>query len=322
MRYRILGRTGLETSEIGYGTWGMGGDAWKGGSDEEALAALRRSIELGVNFLDTALSYGQGHSEELIGQVLRRSMAKVLVASKIPPLDGRWPPQPGVGIQEVFPVRHIIQSTEASLRNLGVETLDLQQLHVWNPEWVGQTEWHRALEDLKKSGKIRFIGISVNAHQPDSVISLIKTGLIDAVQVIYNIFEQTPDRNLFPLCRERNIGVVARCPLDEGSLTGTIALDTVFEPGDYRERYFGGKRRAQVVQRVAALKEDLSGVPGTLPETAMRFCLSHPAVATVIPGMRRTRNVEANCAAADKGPLDPNVVEVLKRHAWDWSLRA
>jgi aryl-alcohol dehydrogenase-like predicted oxidoreductase len=321
MRYKTLGRTGLETSEIGYGTWGMGGDAWKGGSDEEALAALRRSIELGVNFLDTALSYGQGHSEELIGQVLRRSMAKILVASKIPPLDGRWPPRPGVGIEDVFPVRHIIQSTEASLRNLGVETLDVQQLHVWNPEWVGQTEWYRALEELKKSGKIRFIGISVNAHQPDSALSLIETGLIDTVQVIYNIFEQSPEPNLFPLCLERNIGVMARCPLDEGSLTGAITADTVFEPGDYRERYFGGKRRAQVVQRVAALQEDLAGVPGTLAEIAMRFCLSHPAVSTVIPGMRRTRNVETNCAAADKGPLDPNVLEVLKRHAWDWSLR-
>ena len=186
MHYRKLGRTGLATSEIGYGTWGMGGDAWKGGSDEEALAALRRSIELGVNFLDTALAYGQGHSEELIGQVLRESTAKVLVASKIPPLDRRWPPQPGVGIEDVFPVRHIIDSTEASLRNLGVETLDVQQLHVWNPEWVDQMEWYRTLEELKKSGKVRFIGISVNAHQPDSTLSLIETGLIDTVQVIYN----------------------------------------------------------------------------------------------------------------------------------------
>jgi aryl-alcohol dehydrogenase-like predicted oxidoreductase len=193
---------------------------------------------------------------------------------------------------------------------------------VWNPEWLGRTEWFRALEDLKKSGKVRFIGISVNAHQPDSVLSLIETGWIDTVQVIYNIFEQTPERNLFPLCLARKIGVIARCPLDEGSLTGAITADTVFEPGDYRERYFGGARRAQVIQRVAALREDLAGVPGTLAETALRFCLSHPAVATVIPGMRRTRNVEANCLAADKGPLDPKAMDILKRHAWDWSLRA
>lgn len=322
MRYRTLGRTGLATSEVGYGTWGMGGDAWKGGSDEDALAALRRSIELGVNFLDTALAYGQGHSEKLIGRVLRGSGAAVLVASKIPPLDRHWPPQPGVGIEEVFPVRHIIESTEASLRNLGVETLDLQQLHVWNPEWLGQTEWVRTLEDLKRSGKIRFIGISVNAHQPDSVLSLIETGWIDSVQVIYNIFEQTPERNLFPLCLERNTGVIARCPLDEGSLTGAITLDTVFEPDDYRARYFGGARRAQVVKRVAALQEDLAGVPETLAEIALRFCLSHPAVSTVIPGMRRTRNVEANCRASDEGPLDPKVIDILRRHAWDWSLRA
>lgn len=300
----------------------MGGDAWKGGSDAEALTALRRSIELGVNFLDTALAYGQGHSERLIGQVLRDSGAAVLVASKIPPLDRRWPPQPGVGIEAVFPVRHILKSTEASLRNLGVKTLDLQQLHVWNPEWLGQTDWVRALEDLKRSGKIRFIGISVNAHQPDSVLSLLETGWIDSVQVIYNIFEQTPERNLFPLCLERNIGVIARCPLDEGSLTGAITMDTVFEPGDYRTRYFGGARRAQVVEKVTALQEDLAGVPETLAEIALRFCLSHPAVSTVIPGMRRVRNVEANCLASDQGPLDPNVAGILRRHAWDWSLRA
>ena len=294
----------------------MGGDQWKGGTDEESLAALRLSIELGVNFFDTALVYGQGHSERLIGRVLRETSAKVFIASKVPPLNLLWPPRPGIGIEEVFPRRHIIESTESSLRNLGVETLDLQQLHVWNPEWVGEREWLRALEHLKESGKVRFIGISVNSRQPDSVLDLIRAGLIDAVQVIYNIFEQNPERNLFPLCQERNVGVIARCPFDEGSLTGAISEETTFEPGDYRATYFGGERKAQVIRRVAALREDLSGVAGSLAEVALRFCLSHPPVSTVIPGMRRTRNVEANCRAAERGPLAPEVLNILRRHAW------
>jgi aryl-alcohol dehydrogenase-like predicted oxidoreductase len=322
MRYRELGRTGLQVSEIGYGTWGLGGDAWKGGSDEESLRALCRAIELGLNFFDTALCYGNGHSERLVGQALRETGAEVIVATKVPPMNGLWPARPGISIDAVFPARHIVDSTEASLRNLGVETIDVQQLHVWNPDWTGRTGWFRALEDLKRSGKVRFIGISVNAHQPDSALGLVQTGLIDAVQVIYNIFEQSPERSLLPLCRERGVGVIARCPLDEGSLTGTITKETQFEPDDYRARYFGGARREPMLQRVAALEADLAGVPGSLAEIALRFTLAHPAVAAVIPGMRRVRNVEANCALSDGRALKEPILEILKRHDWDWSLRS
>jgi aryl-alcohol dehydrogenase-like predicted oxidoreductase len=317
MRYRKLGRTNLEVSEIGYGAWGIGGKQWLGASDDESLRALRRAVELGLNFIDTALAYGDGHSERLVGQVLREAKTRVYVATKVPPKNRLWPARPGIGIQEVFPYDYILRSTEESLRNLGVETIDLQQLHVWNPEWIESEIWRRAFEDLKRSGKVRFVGVSINDHQPDSALELIRTGLVDTVQVIYNIFDQTPERNLFPLCMEQNIGVIARVPFDEGSLTGAVTETTSFEPDDFRAYYFRGDRKKQVAERVAALRRDLADVEGTLPEIALRFCLSHPAVSTVIPGMRKVRNVEANCVVSDKGPLDEQVLRILRRHAWN-----
>jgi aryl-alcohol dehydrogenase-like predicted oxidoreductase len=317
MKYRKLGRTNYEVSEIGYGAWGIGGALWQGAKDDESIAALRRAIELGLNFIDTALAYGDGHSEKLVGQVVRASDRKIYVATKVPPKNELWPARPGIGIEKVFPYDYIIASTERSLRNLGLETIDLQQLHVWNPEWIGRDEWRRAFEDLKRSGKVRAVGVSINDHQPDSALELICTGLIDTVQVIYNIFDQSPESNLFPLCVERNIGVLARVPLDEGSLTGRITEDSTFPRGDFRNRYFAGDRRRQVVEHVNALRRDLGAAGGDLPETALRFCLSHPAVSTVIPGMRSIRNVEANCGVSDKGPLPPGVLGVLRRHAWE-----
>lgn len=317
MRYRTLGRTGWEISEIGYGAWGIGGKQWLGGEDDESLKALNRAIELGLNFIDTALAYGEGHSEKLVGKVVREAPGKVFVATKVPPKNLRWPAQPGIGIENVFPYDYIIRCTEKSLRNLNTETIDLQQLHVWNPEWIDREEWRRAFEDLKKSGKVRAVGISINDHQPDSALELIRTGLIDTVQVIYNIFDETPERNLFPLVRELNIGVLARVPLDEGSLTGNIEESTTFPEGDFRNFYFRGDRKRQVVEHVDALKKDLQGVPGKLPEVALRFCLSDAAVSTVIPGMRSVRHVEANCRVSDRGPLPADVLSRVKRHAWD-----
>ena len=317
MKYRKLGRTNYEISEIGYGAWGIGGALWQGAKDDESIAALRRAIELGLNFIDTALAYGDGHSEKLVGQVVRTTGHKIYVATKVPPKNELWPARPGIGIEQVFPYDYIVRSTEQSLRNLGLETIDLQQLHVWNPEWIGRDEWRRAFDDLKRSGKVRAVGVSINDHQPDSALELIRTGLIDSVQVIYNIFDQSPERNLFPLCLERNIGVLARVPLDEGALTGRITEDSTFAPGDFRNHYFGGDRKRQVVERVNALRGDLAGTDGDLPETALRFCISHPAVSTVIPGMRSLRNVEANCAVSEKGPLAPQILGVLRRHAWE-----
>jgi aryl-alcohol dehydrogenase-like predicted oxidoreductase len=318
MRYRKLGRTGYEVSEIGYGAWGIGGIQWLGGTDEEAVEALKTAIDLGVNFIDTALAYGDGHSELLVGQVVRdagRNLFKV--ATKVPPKNLLWPARPGIGIEQVFPYEYILDCTEQSLRNMKLDTIDLQQLHVWNPEWIGRDEWRRAADDLKRSGKIQAFGVSINDHQPDSALELIRTGLIDTVQVIYNIFDQAPESNLFPLCRERNIGVIARVPFDEGSLTGTMTEQTQFDPDDFRNEYFRGDRRRQVVERVNALRSDLAGVDGSLPEIALRFCLSHPAVSTVIPGMRRVRNARANCAASDRGPLDEKTLSILRRHTWE-----
>jgi aryl-alcohol dehydrogenase-like predicted oxidoreductase len=317
MRYRKLGRTGFEVSDIGYGAWGIGGKQWLGGDDDESLGALRRAIELGLNFIDTALAYGEGHSEELVGQVVRETKNKIYVATKIPPKNLQWPARPGVGIEEVFPYDYIIRSTEKSLRNLRMETVDLQQLHVWNPEWIDRDEWKRGLEDLKTSGKAQAVGISINDHQPDSALEIIKTGLIDTVQVIYNVFDQSPERNLFPLTLERNIGVLARVPLDEGALTGAVTEDSTFEKGDFRGFYFQGDRKKQVVEHVQALQKDLAGVSGSLAEIALRFCLSHPAVSTVIPGMRRVKNAEMNVALSDLGPLDAGTLQILHRHAWE-----
>lgn len=317
MRYRRLGNTGMEISEIGYGAWGVGGLQWLGGNDAESSAALRRAIELGVNFIDTALAYGEGHSEQLVGQIVREAPGKVYVATKVPPKNQLWPARPGIGIEEVFPYDYIIDCTNRSLRNLKTETIDLQQLHVWNPEWIDRDEWRRAFEDLRTSGKVRAVGISINDHQPDSALELIRTGLIDTVQVIYNIFDQSPERNLFPLCQEKNIGVLARVPLDEGALTGTIREDTRYDPTDFRAFYFRDDRKKQVVERVSALEVDLKSVPGSLAEIALRFCLSHAAVSSVIPGMRKVRNVESNCSVSDAGPLDVATLEKLRTHAWN-----
>jgi aryl-alcohol dehydrogenase-like predicted oxidoreductase len=315
MKYRKLGRTNFEISEMGYGAWGIGGTQWLGGTDDESLAALRRAIELGLNFIDTALAYGAGHSEQLVGRVVRESGGRIYVATKVPPKNQLWPARPGIGIEQVFPYDYILRSAERSLKHLGMETIDLLQLHVWNPEWIARDEWRRGLEELKSSGKVRAVGISINDHQPDSALEIIETGLIDTV--LYNVFDQSPERKLFPLAIERNIGVIARVPLDEGSLTGKIDEHTRFAPGDFRVGYFRGDRKKQVREHVESLLRDLGVDAAALAEIALRFCLSHAAVSTVIPGMRSLRNAEANCAVPDKGPLPEETLAVLRRHAWE-----
>lgn len=318
MKYRKLGRTNYDVSEIGYGAWGIGGTMWLGASDRESVAALRRALDLGVNFIDTALVYGNGHSEELVGRVVRDWGRKVYVATKIPPKNRLWPAPPGVTIDEAFPPDYMIRCTEESLRNLGLEVIDLQQLHVWNPDWLYRDEWRRGFEDLKTQGKVRAFGISINDHQPDTALGIIESGLIDTVQVIYNIFDQTPERTLFPACIRRDIGVIVRVPLDEGALTGRITESTTFPEGDFRNFYFRDDRKKQVVERVSALVRDLDlEDPLHLPEIALRFCLSHPAVSTVIPGMRSIASVEANATASGQGALPPVVLSRLRHHTWN-----
>jgi len=317
MRYRRLGRTGFHVSEIGYGAWGIGGTQWLGADDRESRLALRHAIDLGLNFIDTALAYGEGHSEELVGDVVREADHKIYVASKVPPKNQLWPARPGIPIAEVFPYDHIMQSTERSLKNLKLDTIDLQQLHVWNQEWIAREEWQRAFEDIKRTGKARAVGISINDHQPDTALEIIKTGLIDSVQVIYNIFDQSPEKHLFPLALERDIGVIARVPLDEGALTGKIDQFTQFEPTEFRAKYFQGDRKKQVAEHVAAIQRDLELHDGTMPEVALRFCISHPAVSSVIPGMRTRANVDFNCSISGKGPLPDKVIAILRKHAWE-----
>jgi aryl-alcohol dehydrogenase-like predicted oxidoreductase len=269
-----------------------------------------------VNLVDTALAYGDGHSEQLVGQALKNSFSRVYTATKIPPMNRIWPANPATSIEQVFPYDYVIRSTEESLRNLGVEQIYLQQFHVWTDAWSSTEEWRRAIEDLRKSGKVRYFGISVSEHEPDSALEAVKTGLINAVQVIYNIFDQSAETNLFPLCQQMKVGVLARVPLDEGGLTGAIDEGTVFASGEFREAYFHGDRKRQVAEHVAALERDLAGQPGTLAEIALRFCISNKAVTSVIPGMRRIETVESSCRAAAAGMLDNETLAILKQHAW------
>jgi aryl-alcohol dehydrogenase-like predicted oxidoreductase len=317
MNHRAFGRTDVRISEIGVGAWGMGGAQWKGGSDGEALSALKLAFDLGVDFVDTALAYGDGHSEQLVGRAIRECTKPIFVATKVPPKNRIWPAHPNARLDDVFPARYIIESTETSLRNLGLDAVDLQQAHVWNPRWTWQDEWRRAFEDLKRSGKVRFVGVSLTEHDPDSGLELVRTGLVDAVQVIYNIFDPSAAVSLFPLAREMGVAVLARVPLDEGGLTGSITETTTFPHDEFRAFYFKGDRPRQVAERVWNLQADLKGVPGDLPEIALRFCLSDPAVTSVIPGMRRECHVRNNVRTSDAGGLPPDVLALLRAHRWE-----
>jgi aryl-alcohol dehydrogenase-like predicted oxidoreductase len=316
MNYRALGKTGLQISEVGYGAWGIGKTAWIGASDDESIQALNRSIELGLNFIDTALGYGNGHSEKIVGQVIRAHSEPIYVATKIPPKNGQWPARAGVKVEETFPMDHIISSTETSLRNLGLHTIDVQQFHVWSDEWVGQGDWLEGVRKLKEQGKIRFFGISINDHQPNNAIQLIETGLVDTVQVIYNIFDQSPEDQLLAACEKHNVGVIVRVPLDEGGLTGRITPESTFDEGDFRNGYFRGDRKQQVYDRVLAIAEQLHISVEDVAEHALRYILSNPTVSTVIPGMRSMRNVERNMLVSDGKGLTQDQLHILKSHRW------
>jgi aryl-alcohol dehydrogenase-like predicted oxidoreductase len=316
MEHRRLGRTGLEVSEVGYGARGIGGKGWLGAEDDESVRALERALDLGLNFIDTALGYGDGHSEQLVGQVVRAHSEPVYVSTKIPPKNGLWPARKGTHADEAFPAGHVRECTEASLRNLGLDAIDVQQFHVWDDAWVDQGDWREAIDALRQEGKIRFFGVSINDHKPDNALELIRAGLADTVQVIYNVFDQSPEDELFPACREHDVGVLARVPLDEGGLTGRITPDTAFPEGDFRARYFRDDRRREVHERALAIAEDLGVGEDGLAELALRYILSAPEVSTVIPGMRTVRNVERNMAVGDGHGLPPEQVERLKTHRW------
>ncbi len=315
MRYRTLGRTGLQVSEIGFGAWGIGKGLWVGAEDEISLRALKLARDRGVNFYDTALAYGPGHSERLLAQAFGRS-PEVIIASKVPPKNMVWPAKRGKPLRQVFPQKYVLDCLDTTLQNLGRDSVDLYQFHVWSDDWADEQEWHDTVRRMRDSGKARFVGISINDHEPANVLKALDTGLIDAVQVIYNIFDQSPEDELFPYCRRHDIGVLARVPFDEGSLTGKIRPDTKFAPGDFRVNYFAGDRKRQMWERVQKLTADTQTPMADLPQLALRFCLSDPAVSTVIPGMRTPEHVEANVAVADAGALLPPMREKLRSHRW------
>ena len=288
---------------------------WAGSQDFQSLRALHRAADQGVNFIDTALAYGNGHSERLVGTFLKERKERIYVATKIPPLNLRWPGQ-GT-LQEVFPVDHILKCARTSLQNLKVERIDLLQLHVWNPSWLNQDEWYAVLSRLKEEGKIAYFGVSVNDHRPNSALELVDCGKVDLVQVIYNIFDQSPEAKLFPLCLKKGVGVIARVPLDEGALTGSITSETRFPRRDWRNFYFRGDRKHQVFERVEKLRPFLDGEAETLSSLALKFCLHHKAVSTVIPGMRSVDHVDVNVAVSDQLPLSAQMVRRLRAHRWE-----
>lgn len=315
MQYRTFGRTGWQVSEVGYGMWGMAG--WTGSESEEVNRALDRSVEMGCNFFDTAWGYGEGLSEKILNALVKRhSQTKLYVATKVPPKNRKWPSKPEFKLADVFPSDYIVEYTEKSLQNLGVETIDLQHFHVWEDDWAKQDEWKEAITRLTQQGKVQAWGISVNRWEPNNSLQTLQTGLIDAVQVIYNIFDQAPEDKLFPLCRELNIGVIARVPFDEGTLTGTMTKETTFPADDWRATYFVHENLNASVDHADALKPLLpEGM--SLPEMALRFILSNLDVATTIPGMRRLRNVVANMSVSDGKGLPDHLLKELKNHRWD-----
>ncbi|XEU21754.1 aldo/keto reductase [Tistrella mobilis] len=319
MNRRRLGRLGWQIGEIGYGTWGIGGGegGWTGNEDAQSLAALHLAVDQGVNFLDTAWIYGRGHSEVLCGRLLaERPGERIYVATKIPPADRCWPSTRASRLADVFPSDHIRDYTERSRRNLNVDRIDLMQFHVWEDAWADDPAWQDTMADLKARGLIDGIGISINRWEPWNAMAALRTGLIDTVQVIYNIFDQAPEDELFPLCRALDVGVIARVPFDEGTLTGTLTLDSRWPEGDWRNSYFVPENLAASVARADRLKP-LVPAGETMPGMALRFILASPDVHTVIPGMRSPAHVRANTAVADSRGLPPDLLAALRDHRWD-----
>jgi aryl-alcohol dehydrogenase-like predicted oxidoreductase len=315
MKYRTFGRTGWRVSSVGYGMWGLGG--WTGTDEEAARQALQLAVDLGCNFFDTALAYGEGKSERMLGELVRANRdRKLYVASKIPPMNRRWPSRRGDQLGEVFPADYLRAATETSLKHLGLPQIDLMQFHVWEDSWAADERWRRAMETLKREGLIRAIGVSVNRWEPENVLETLKTGVIDAVQVIYNIFDQAPEDRLFPICRDLGVAVIARVPFDEGSLTGALTKDSKWPEGDWRNLYFVPENLYPTIERVEKLKP-LVPPDSTLPALALRFILANPDVATVIPGMRSPVHVRANLATSAAAPLPAELLAELRRQRWD-----
>ena len=315
MKYRKLGRTNLMISEIGYGMWGMAG--WTGSDDEESFSSLQMAVDMGCNFFDTAWGYGEGKSENILGQLIRANKdLKLYTATKIPPKNFKWPARPEYTLEDCYPPDHIGEYVEKSLRNAGIDSYDIMQFHTWEDDWLKDDRGIRKMIDLKEQGLFHAIGISLNRWEPWNGVKAVRSGLIDTVQVIYNIFDQNPKDELFPACREMNVGVIARVPFDEGTLTGTLTKDSKWPEGDWRNTYFVPENLISSVEHADALKPLVpEGV--TMPEMALRFILGEPTVSTIIPGMRKPHHASTNMAASDAGPLDPDLMKELEKHRWD-----
>jgi aryl-alcohol dehydrogenase-like predicted oxidoreductase len=315
MRLRTFGRLGWKVSEIGYGMWGMGG--WSGSDDRESMASLELAAARGVNFFDTAQAYGEGHSEQLLAMLLKGNSGKrTFAATKVPPMNRQWPSLRGVPLADVFPRAYVRRYVDISRSNLGVDTIDLLQLHVWEDDWLDSGELAQTVAELKREGAIRAFGISQNRWEPWNGIRAVRSGLVDAVQVIYNIFDQAPEDELFPACRQNQVAVIARVPFDEGSLTGGLTLKSTWPEGDWRGTYFVPENLKASVAHADTLKP-LLPAGASMAELALRFILSNPDVSAVIPGMRKLANVEANVAASEAGPLSPELIARLRAHRWD-----
>jgi len=303
--------------------WGMGG--WTNSDDHESLESLQASIDLGCNFFDTAYVYGDGRSENLLGQVVRANGGKRLyTATKVPPKNGQWPASAESTLEESYPPDHVEEYVHRSLENALLESFDLVQFHTWEDNWLRDDRWFYKMDDLRSQGLLKSIGISLNRWEPWNGIQAIRTGQIDAVQVIYNIFDQNPEDDLFPVCEEMNVAVIARVPFDEGTLTGTLSKDSRWPEGDWRNTYFVPENLNPSVERADALKALLAGWNQehrgereiTMPELALRCILSNTTVSTIIPGMRKLNHVQSNSSASDAGPLPKALLEELRKHRW------
>jgi len=322
MNQRSLGDTGYRISEVGFGAWGIGGEMWRGVDDSEGRTALHEAVGQGITFFDTALAYGAGHSERVIGEELKHEIrsGRVTVATKVPPMNRQWPGKSSYKLADVFPAKYIATSTEQSLKNLRMEALPVQQLHVWNDAWLSDPEWeasYREVTRLKEEGKVLHWGISINDHAPETALRILGDPIFETAQVIYNIYDRSPERALFALAKKKPLGIIVRVPFDEGALTGQIKASTVFPAGDWRAEYFAGDRKAEAERRGNALTQVLDDQVATLPELALRFCLSAPEVSTVIAGMRRPAHVRQNAMASTKGALPAGMLSKLKPHAWE-----
>jgi aryl-alcohol dehydrogenase-like predicted oxidoreductase len=322
MKYRNFGRTNWKISEIGYGMWGMA--SWTGSDDKESLLALQTAVDMGCNFFDTAWAYGSGKSEGLLGELVRANKDKKLyTATKVPPKNFQWPAKHHYTLDDCYPPDHIQKYVESSLKNSGLDSFDLMQFHTWEDHWLKDERGIGKMIALKQQGLIHAIGISINRWEPWNGVKTIRSGLIDSVQVIYNIFDQNPEDELFPACHEMNVGVIARVPFDEGSLSGTLTKTSKWPDSDWRNSYFVKENLIPTVERADMLKKLLpEGM--TLPEMALRFILGEPAVSTIIPGMRKPGHVKLNLKTSDDGPLNPELMTQLRKHRWvrkpnEWS---